>query len=241
MDTSAKLNAIEDNADISVDVRDRISSAIRHLRIGDYQAEIEQQFINYWIGLEFIFASPVSGESTFERIKKFFIMISKSCYIKCHMIYLNNWLISSREILHDECFWDMDIDALTDKVGDILLKYRLKNIKAHRRNKDAVTGFLKNHERNLEQHLARIYRLRNELIHEAAIKQDIANVTSNLRSYLVFVLNQLIYCFSSDKLTSPITEMSEFFLEYESSLKLLEQDPKTENLMRVPYTKEYVY
>ena len=54
---------------LSKDIQDRLYSALRHLRIGDQQTEIEQRFINYWIALEFIFASPRSSESTFERIK----------------------------------------------------------------------------------------------------------------------------------------------------------------------------
>ncbi|WP_219481153.1 hypothetical protein [Segatella buccae] len=59
-------------------------------------------------------------------------------------------------------------------------------------NTENIKQYIKNHRNNLEFHITRIYRLRNELIHEAAIKQDMANVTSNLRFYLVFTLNQLI-------------------------------------------------
>ena len=57
---------------LSKDIQDRLYSALRHLRIGDQQTEIEQRFINYWITLEFIFASPRSSESTFERIKNIY-------------------------------------------------------------------------------------------------------------------------------------------------------------------------
>lgn len=192
------------------------------MRIGDCQSEIEQQFINYWIALEFIFASSSSKESTFERIKKFFIEISQACYIKRNILYLNAWLIKTHKLEQGEYYWEKeDVDPFINSIDNILLKYRLLNIKSHLRNKDSIKTYLTRHKKNLEQHITRIYRLRNELIHEAAIKQDIANVTSNLRSYLIFILNQLIFHFSaSNYYDMKSREMTQFFLMYESALKI---------------------
>ena len=237
-----KLRIIESSSNVSQEVKDRIRSAIRHLRIGDYQSEIEQKFINYWIGLEFIFASASSNESTYERIKEYFILVSQACYIKRNMKYLNNWLIKAHKIGSEEKYWeknDVDKDALIDSLDNILLKYRLKKMKAHLRNKDSVRNYLKVHKTNLEQHLARIYRLRNELIHEAAIKQDIANVTSNLRAYLVFILNQLINYFSDTQINSSV-DMLQFQFKYESCFNLIKNDYSIEHIMTVPLTNGYI-
>lgn len=238
----AKLRIIEGSSNVSQEVKDRIRSAIRHLRIGDYQSEIEQKFINYWIGLEFIFASASSSESTYERIKEYFILVSQACYIKRNMKYLNNWLIKAHKIGSEEKYWeknDVDKDALIDSLDNILLKYRLKKMKAHLRNKDSVLNYLKVHKTNLEQHLARIYRLRNELIHEAAIKQDIANVTSNLRAYLVFILNQLINYFSDTHTISSV-DMLQFQLKYECCVNLIKKYYSIEYIMAVPLTNGYI-
>lgn len=238
----AKLRIIEGSTNVSQEVKDRIRSAIRHLRIGDYQSEIEQRFINYWIGLEFIFASASSNESTYERIKKYFIIVSQACYIKRNMKYLNNWLIKAHKIGSEEKYWeknDADKDALIDSLDNILLKYRLKKMKAHLKSGDDVNNYLKVHKTNLEQHLARIYRLRNELIHEAAIKQDIANVTSNLRAYLVFILNQLINYFSDTHIISSV-DMLQFQLKYESCVNLIKKNHSIEHIMAVPLTNGYI-
>lgn len=219
-----KLKSIEQNPIISQDVKDRIIAAIRHLRIGDCQSEIEQQFINYWIALEFIFASSLSKESTFDRIKKFFIEISQACYIKRNILYLNIWLIKTHRIQEDEYYWEKnDVNEFINSIDNILLKYRLLNMKSHLRNGESIKKYLAQHRKNLEQHITRIYRLRNELIHEAAIKQDIANVTSNLRSYLVFVLNQLIFYFNSSNYDMKSREMMQFFLTYESALVTIQR------------------
>lgn len=237
-----KLKSIEQNPIISQDVKDRIIAAIRHLRIGDCQSEIEQQFINYWIALEFIFASSLSKESTFERIKKFFIEISQACYIKRNILYLNTWLIKTHRIQEDEYYWEKnDVDEFINLIDNILLKYRLLNMKSHLRNGESIKKYLAQHRKNLEQHITRIYRLRNELIHEAAIKQDIANVTSNLRSYLVFVLNQLIFYFNSSNYDMKSREMMQFFLTYESALKINSKYSDINKIIKTPLENNPIY
>lgn len=237
-----KLKSIEQNPIISQDVKDRIITAIRHLRIGDCQSEIEQQFINYWIALEFIFASSLSKESTFERIKKFFIEISQACYIKRNILYLNTWLIKTHRIQEDEYYWEKnDVNEFINSIDNILLKYRLLNMKSHLRNGESIKKYLAQHRKNLEQHITRIYRLRNELIHEAAIKQDIANVTSNLRSYLVFVLNQLIFYFNSSNYDMKSREMMQFFLTYESALKINSKYSDINKIIKTPLENNPIY
>lgn len=113
-------------------------------------------------------------------------------------------------------------------------------MKANLHNSESVKNYLKAHKTNLEQHLARIYRLRNELIHEAAIKQDIANVTSNLRSYLVFILNQLVSYFSDDSHNFLSLNMLQFQLMYESFLNLIEKYHSIKYIMDVPLANEYI-
>ncbi|MDR0604688.1 MAG: hypothetical protein LBG80_10335 [Bacteroidales bacterium] len=64
------LTSISNNTIIAEDVKDRIYCALRHFRLGNYAQDLEEKFINYWIGLEYIFSSPEKDASTFARIKK---------------------------------------------------------------------------------------------------------------------------------------------------------------------------
>ena len=91
------------------------------------------------------------------------------------------------------------------------------------------------HLSNIKEHLARIYRLRNELVHEAAIKQKIQNVTSNLRYYLVFSLNQMICYFGQIPLQGKT--MDDFFNEYQLiKIKLSqEENISVHDLVNVPF------
>lgn len=85
-----KLRTLNDSEYVDKDVKDRLSASLRHLRIGDSQADIDQQFINYWIALEFIFASSSRNDNTYKRIKENLVRIMTTCYIKRNILYIKN-------------------------------------------------------------------------------------------------------------------------------------------------------
>ncbi len=235
------LKEIQDFRLVQEDVRDRIQSALRHLRIGDSQIEIEQQFINYWIALEFIFSSSDRNSSTFERIKIYLVQILSVCYIKRNTEYLKNWFMKTHYIAQEDHLYDvLNNEEADDGMLSILGRFRAKNMKSHLHSKENINDYIKVHKRHLIQHIVRIYRLRNELVHEAAIKQDIMNVTSNLRFYLIFVLNQLIG-FSVEE-SSKINEVSmeRFFWFYAKWEKLIMSEDAKEGALQVPIAKNYV-
>lgn len=235
------LKEIQDFRLVQEDVRDRIQSALRHLRIGDSQIEIEQQFINYWIALEFIFSSSDRNFSTFERIKTYLVQILSVCYIKRNTEYLKNWFVKTHYMNQkDNIYEALNDDEAVNGMHNILERFRAKNMKSHLHSRDNIKNYIKAHKDHLLQHIVRIYRLRNELVHEAAIKQDIMNVTSNLRFYLIFVLNQLIG-FSVEE-SSKINEVSmeRFFWFYAKWEKLIMSEDAKEGALQVPIAKNYV-
>ena len=227
---------------LSKDIQDRLYSALRHLRIGDQQTEIEQRFINYWIALEFIFASPRSSESTFERIKKYLPEILECCYVKRNILYINKWL-RGKKVLKDQTSWDTlsdkDKEVIIGQV-DILTKYRLLKLKARMCHKDKTKEYIKNHRNNLEYHITRIYRLRNELIHEAAIKQDMVNVSSNLRFYLVFTLNQLIVFLIEREDSTRELDISHFLGKFNILSKYLKKECTINNFMSMVSIDKFI-
>ena len=188
-----ELENIRNNNNIEKDVKDRLMASLRHLRIGDGQTDIDQQFVNYWIALEFIFSSSSKNDNTYQRIKDHLVSILSTCYLKRNLLYIKNWLVKTNLILEgDDIVATINNDGFVNDLENILLKYRMKKLKSHIINRDSIKKYVDLHKSNLLQHLSRIYRLRNELVHEAAIKLDIVNVTSNLRFYLVFVINQMV-------------------------------------------------
>lgn len=219
------INKIKLNNNIRQEVKDRLDSAMRHLRIGNNNEELEQRFINYWIALEFIFSSPETNENTYTRLKTNLTNILTCCYAKRNLLALNEQLIQNGKIPSGTLYWEQEnLDDFIRNEENLLLRYRLLKIKSHLfGHADKRKNYIENHEKNLNRHLARIYRMRNELIHEAAIKQNIENITSNLRYYLVFVLNQLIVFFATYN-SSDIIDMEDFFYEYEFKKKMIRKD-----------------
>lgn len=214
------MRQIDKSDTISQDIKVRLNTAMRHLRVGDDQTEIEQCFLNYWIGLEFIFSTPRSGDSTFTRLMDKFPTIKTLFYLKRNVSNLDSRLQEKGLLSENDSFGklsDADVDVAFNSATDILLKYRIKRMKSHLHHHDKVKDYLDMHIKNLKWHLSRIYHYRNELVHEAAIKNSIEGLSNNLRSYLVFMLNLLIdYCIiqlQSSKNT-PAT-MDTFFWKYE--------------------------
>ena len=242
---STIMHNIDETKAISKEIKDRLNTALRHLRVGDDQAEIEQRFLNYWIGLEFLFATPRSGDSTFARLMQKFPTIKTLFYLKRNVSDLDLRLREKMLIGENDSFGKLtntQIDDLFNRTTDILLKYRIKCMKSHLHNHEKVEKYQKRHIQNLEWHLSRIYHLRNELVHEAAIKQSIDSVASNLRSYLVFMLNLLLdYCNLQMQHPQDIPmTMDNFFWHYELLWKKCTPEYEKEEFLKLENPTEYV-
>lgn len=198
------------------DAKERLKSALRHLRMANDSNDLESRFVNYWIALEFIFSSPISHENTFARIKKHLVNILCYSYTVRNIQYLDSLLHKEGVLPINDSLSRITYSewgTLINRITDCKTQYRLCKMKSHLRSKESVEEYISCHKKNLEWHIVRIYRMRNELIHEAALKQDIEGATSNLRFYLVLVLNQLISFFHN---TTMLVSINDFFHDFEN-------------------------
>lgn len=232
-----RLNAIHASNNITTDVTNRINAALRHLRIGDADTEIVQRFINYWIALEFLFSTPIASDSTFGRIKDNLVSILVSCYGKRNLLAIDAQVRSIAKGIEIPHIWEKDaISDIKDRIKlPILLEYRLNRYSTHilsNKEKD-IRKYLELHRQNVTWQIARIYRLRNELIHEAAIKQDIESLASNLRYYLIFILNQAVRFFSSriGSIMSRKYDMESFFMHFDLMRAAIEKEPSISGVL----------
>lgn len=240
-DVSSKFEKVLSSGFVDDDTKERLKSALRHLRIANEDSEIEQQFLNYWLALEFVYSSPLSAENTFTRIKKYLVDMLLCCYIKRNMLYINKELIRKDIISQDEIFWEKTEEELkrlikSTSISSPLLSLRLSKMKSRIHGKTARNKrecYLKNNEKNVVRHLIRMYRLRNELVHEAAIKQNIQNVTSNLRYYLVFTINHLVDWLLDAEENKRETGIEEMFYHYEILRKSIFKDFDFDRIMSV--------
>lgn len=216
-----QVDDILNSALVKKDAKERLKSALRHLRMANDSTDLELRFVNYWIALEFLFSSPISNESTFTRIKKHLVNVMCYSYAVRNVHYLDQLLHNENILDPDQSLSQMSDDewgAIIDKIKDKRSQYRLCKLKASLRDKNKIKDYIKKHRTNLEWQIVRIYRMRNELIHEAALKQDIEGVTSILRFYLVFLLNQLVHFLHETEM--PVN-INDFFHHYENKSKVI--------------------
>lgn len=231
------LPAILNNADITSETKEKIKSAIRYLRLGNQSTEVEHKFINYWIGLEYLF-SNYESHSTINRIKSHFIDAHALAYVKRNVYSLKKTmsqlsvrhqsLVPSYESTDNAC---LNEKSFYEEIGQHLLNefpllaYRGMKLKQwfFKPGKTPnATDYLKNHRTNLEIHFTRIYRLRNEIIHDAATNTNNEHIASNLRYYLTFILNEVIV-FLSDANDKEVS-IEDYFILNEIKIGTIEQN-----------------
>lgn len=232
-----RLQSIKQNPLIANETKNKLYSAFRNLRLGWDASEMEQKFLHYWIGMEYLFANADIGENTVKRMKDYFV--------KCDVVYytrrnfynfhqdiqrlglsnsLSNYDEEGNYISHKHTFEHIEREYLRSKP---LLAFRANRYGEKISKENNLKDGIISHKENLEHHLARIYRIRNEIIHEAAIHMEIATVTSNVRYYLVFILNLFLDYFSQNPIdidgSGQIT-IDDCLLYYEIQYKLLEMN-----------------
>lgn len=212
----ANLNSIMSNGSISKDVKDRIRSALRHLRMGNSETDSGQQLVNYWVALEFLFSSPRTDESTIKRLEANLTNVLSCGYVRRRVEFLNDRMVKDRVLSRGEKWWLLDelgIDSLIQKQKSLLMRHHLQQMKSHLcGTSDKALSYINTHRNHLVWQIHRTYRYRNQLIHEAAILPGLDNVIRYLHYYFIYMLNQMIGYFTNTTLKS--VNMDSFFYEY---------------------------
>lgn len=227
---------------IKDDSKEKLKSAIRYLRLGNDAIEIEHIFVNYWVGLEYLFSND--RDSSFTRIKEFLTKIQTVIYIKRN---LGEYFSNAKEMTHSLPKTHFDVndflclknEAVFEEIRGLtfnnalspLLSYRSWHYKKHLfKNKESLRKYIDNHSKKLEQHLIRLYRVRNEIVHEAKFNFISESLTSNLKYYLVITLSLLIDYFQNYK-EDDQTSIDDFFTFQSQKLDFWKQQKYDLNII----------
>lgn len=194
-----KVNALHSN-NVSEETIEKLLSGFRYLRMGSESAELETKMLNFWIGLEFVFTSFLSNEKTIDRIKEFFPLCHALIYVRRNLYDFHKALdrlgISgsidgySNDLLY-LCNFHV-YDKIINDSPSILLKERARQFQKWFSDPSQIDRRLKEHIDTLRWNISRLYRLRNEIVHNAAIKSNITPNISHLKYYLTFALNSML-------------------------------------------------
>jgi len=194
-----KIQKINENG-IDRDSQDKIISAIRYYRTGSESLELETKLLNYWIGLEYIFTFKNPALKTIESIRTSFPICHSLIYVKRNLWDFHK-TIKRLGIAHQIADYDDNLIYLTHHATyqqiianspNELLKFRAAYFQKWVENPANIDVALRRHSTNINWNLTRLYRLRNEIVHNAAIKDGIYVHISHLKYYLTFILNSIL-------------------------------------------------
>ena len=225
---TSNLRSLDEN---SV-AREKIKSAIRFYKLGNDSIEVEHKILNYWIGFEQLYSSVDSDEDSISRIKSYFISINCVFYLQRKTKYLiNNWGRSGLTISIPEI--NSNILTMINNTSEPLVKYRFKSFIDLLTTQKNISKDLNNHRSRMEQHITRIYRVRNEIVHEGRSSVDLFLLAGHLRHYLLFSIEKI----TNELIENPaLTQLDDVFTYFES---LLEQIMKAANIQEIFHIKQY--
>lgn len=201
------INAVTASDKIDLDVKQKIHSAIRFLRIGNAETEIQQKFLNYWIGLEGLYSTRDFSVKVFRRIIQ--------CYKNSEgLIYFRRIFENLRFLIRfngvenlfpgydeDDPTFLLNVDslqafALAVKEMSPLLATRSFYLSTLLSDSRKLRNKLDQHREHLEWNFWRIYRVRNEIAHNALIVPNLETTTAHLRFYLQFSISRTLDFFT---------------------------------------------
>ena len=195
----SKVNSLQTNS-VSKETIEKLLSGFRYLRMGSESAELETKMLNFWIGLEFVFTSFLSDQKTIDRIKEFFPLCHALIYVRRNLydfhkaldrLELSDRIPNYSDNLEYLCDYNL-YNTIIDESPNVLLKMRAKQFQGWYEDPSRIGRRLKEHIDRLRWNISRLYRLRNEIVHNAAVRSNINPNVSHLKYYLTFALNSML-------------------------------------------------
>lgn len=203
--------------------------------------------MNYWIGLEFIFNSYNSEEKTIDRIRNYFPKCHSLIYVKRNLfdfhktlkrleidVHIGNYDDNLQYLLSNDTY-----SKISESSNYDLLKFRSEYYRKWFQEPNKIMEVINKHTNNLEWNLTRLYRIRNEIVHTAAIKNNITTHISHLKYYLSFMLNSILDFMSENNVdldNDGKISIDDFFISQEIILGCL-KNQKLEEWLKIenPY------
>lgn len=195
-----------------VDVR--ILAAIEQLALASASYDTRTRFVNLWSALETL-AGANEGKTTLERVKQLLVPLIVSRHVHRRVRYLtilcqkyaqkNNTFslgpgfkeknISTVDMLRTLCSPKCDerIVGLLRFADHPLLRFRIYQEWGRLHDSNNLKQDLNQSHKRLNWHLARIYRVRNSLVHDGKQDRFLVPLLDNMQYYLSTLVQRLIH------------------------------------------------
>jgi len=211
--------------------REKIKSAIRFYKLGNDSVEVEHKILNFWIGFEQLFSAVDTEEDSIKRIKSYFVAINGVFYWQRKTNYLLSSITRAGVTLNVSDL--IPANTATCNGLNPLVRTRFKSCIFTFNESKELKSLLEQHINRLEQHLTRIYRVRNELVHEGRSTVDLFLLAGHLRHYLLFSIEQI----TNELAENPtLDHIDDVFVYFET---LLTRIKSANNIQEIFSIKEY--
>ncbi|MCM3711494.1 hypothetical protein [Sporosarcina luteola] len=215
------------------EVNRKIKSLFEFARISDESLSPQSTFLNLWIGIE-SFVQSKEHEGGIENVKmvvssstthnylysllKNFIEDCNRCNLEVTIDYQKveiGKMNPQRAILF--LFDDRYAPVIEDvcKEMNILLAYRYIELKDTLLDGKKSSKLLKNHLDNIKQHVQRLYRIRNSIVHSAEVHYNINLFIKHLHEYLESTMSVVLYRLEEN----PDARLEEIFAQVRDSVE----------------------
>jgi hypothetical protein len=239
-------NQIYQNPRVSNRTKDKIKSALRYGRQGRLSINIEEKFMNFWIAFEFLlrrsgyrniidpiieFGPKILSiyhcrkilRDLVENINRLKVSYSKNIREKldtCRQFQSKEACLLA--ILRNQVDRQELLEASQNSP---LLQFRIKQVADRFSSSENIWKSIQIHEQIIRWHLARIYRLRNRIVHGGEHNLLINQLSSNLTSYLFDTLNEVVYQLASRESWNSIEDViSAYAFTYDTFTNRLKKD-----------------
>jgi hypothetical protein len=201
---SKKLNNLEVKK-IHPSAVEKVRAGLMYYRLGCESNELHSKLLNYWIGMEFIFSAYESSENTIPRLKKYYskmhgLLLFKRILLSFHS-NIQNLEVASHFVNYklDDIEYLIDKDNYDNAIGLMkthpLFAYRAKMIMELFDDPKRISKMVHKSLDNMKRNLTRIYRIRNEIVHNASSISGMETVVSHMKFYLLFTIYSVIQFF----------------------------------------------
>lgn len=237
---------------VSHSSKDKLKGALRYFRLGLEGATIEHQFLNFWIALEHVVKTGKKQAKIIDTVISFIPktlalnyirkitldtvdLITKRSFvtIPAQLVpHINrNSLHKFIELIRDEGLFRQLVEAPN---VNPLIEYRLEKLRLMLANSASIRQAIGKNRWDIEHHLARMYRYRNKIVHQAAHDLNIAGITTNLLSYVNEVLIKLLHELNSDYGFSEIQDVfMKYTVVYDKFMDALSKDTDNEMDLKI--------
>jgi len=230
------------------EVNRKIESLFEFTRISEESLSPQSTFINLWIGIE-SFVQSKEFDGGIENVK---MVVSSTATHNYIYSLIKNFLedcnrcklevnfegrsivigkLSPQDALY--LFWKdgfiYEMNHISER-ENTLLAYRFKELCIILKNGKKCSVLLENHKKNVQQHIHRLYRKRNAIVHSGEMQNNTNLFTKHLHEYIEYVMTVVIHRLeenqtaSLEQIFAQVRDSVEATIETLNNSRLLDQD-----------------